>query len=99
MVQSCWSSCWGEVCSFTDATLPTCCQHLPHADTCPSLLLLYHHLLLLPQGKLPALPGERPTMSDWENHLTTIFPEVSRRVGVGGGELSGGGWQCLLLCT
>ena len=27
-------------------------------------------------GKLPALPGELPTMSDWEDHLTTIFPEV-----------------------
>jgi glutamate--cysteine ligase len=27
-------------------------------------------------GKLPALPGELPTISDWENHLTTIFPEV-----------------------
>jgi glutamate--cysteine ligase len=28
------------------------------------------------QGKLPELPGERPTMKDWEDHLTTIFPEV-----------------------
>ncbi len=27
-------------------------------------------------GKLAALPGERATMSDWANHLTTIFPEV-----------------------
>lgn len=27
-------------------------------------------------GKLPVLPGERPTLSDWENHLTTAFPEV-----------------------
>ena len=27
-------------------------------------------------GKLPALPGERATISDWANHLTTIFPEV-----------------------
>lgn len=27
-------------------------------------------------GKLPALPGERPTEKDWEDHLTTIFPEV-----------------------
>jgi gamma-glutamylcysteine synthetase len=27
-------------------------------------------------GKLPSLPGELPTFSDWENHLTTIFPEV-----------------------
>jgi glutamate--cysteine ligase len=28
------------------------------------------------KGKLPALPGELPTDKDWEDHLTTIFPEV-----------------------
>ena len=27
-------------------------------------------------GHLPALPGERPRMSDWEDHITTAFPEV-----------------------
>jgi glutamate--cysteine ligase len=27
-------------------------------------------------GRLAALPGERATLSDWANHLTTIFPEV-----------------------
>jgi glutamate--cysteine ligase len=27
-------------------------------------------------GKLPQLPGERAVMSDWANHLSTIFPEV-----------------------
>ncbi len=27
-------------------------------------------------GRLPALPGEKPTFSDWADHLTTIFPEV-----------------------
>jgi glutamate--cysteine ligase len=27
-------------------------------------------------GKLPGLPGEFPTSSDWADHLTTIFPEV-----------------------
>jgi len=27
-------------------------------------------------GKLPALPGERPTLSDWNDHLSTAFPEV-----------------------
>jgi glutamate--cysteine ligase len=27
-------------------------------------------------GKLPARPGELPTMEDWEDHLTTAFPEV-----------------------
>lgn len=28
------------------------------------------------EGKLPALPGEKPMMSDWMNHLTTLFPDV-----------------------
>jgi glutamate--cysteine ligase len=27
-------------------------------------------------GKLPALPGERPTIDDWSDHMTTLFPEV-----------------------
>ena len=27
-------------------------------------------------GKLPALPGERPRLSDWTDHLSTAFPEV-----------------------
>jgi glutamate--cysteine ligase len=27
-------------------------------------------------GKLAALPGERATISDWANHISTIFPEV-----------------------
>lgn len=28
------------------------------------------------QGKLPALPGELPSIKDWDDHLTTAFPEV-----------------------
>lgn len=27
-------------------------------------------------GELAGLPGVRPTMEDWTNHLTTLFPEV-----------------------
>ncbi|MEX0853614.1 MAG: glutamate--cysteine ligase [Bauldia sp.] len=27
-------------------------------------------------GRLGTLPGEHATMSDWNNHLTTLFPEV-----------------------
>ena len=27
-------------------------------------------------GKLPALPGELPTLSDWADHMTTVFPEA-----------------------
>jgi len=28
------------------------------------------------RGELPQLPGVRPTVKDWENHLSTLFPEV-----------------------
>ncbi len=28
------------------------------------------------EGRLAAAPGERATLADWENHLSTIFPEV-----------------------
>ena len=28
------------------------------------------------EGRLPAYPGHRPDMGDWEAHLTTVFPEV-----------------------
>jgi glutamate--cysteine ligase len=27
-------------------------------------------------GDLPGLPGERPSLKDWNDHLSTIFPEV-----------------------
>jgi glutamate--cysteine ligase len=27
-------------------------------------------------GKLPQLPGEKPTLTDWVDHLSTAFPEV-----------------------
>jgi glutamate--cysteine ligase len=27
-------------------------------------------------GRLPQLPGEKPTVADWEHHLSTAFPEV-----------------------
>ena len=28
------------------------------------------------EGRLPQLPGEYATLSDWANHLSTLFPEV-----------------------
>ncbi len=28
------------------------------------------------RGELPALPGQRPTLKDWRDHLNTLFPEV-----------------------
>lgn len=31
------------------------------------------------QGRLPQLPGERPVLKDWANHLSTIFHEARLR--------------------
>jgi len=28
------------------------------------------------EGRLPQLPGEKPTLTDWTDHLSTAFPEV-----------------------
>jgi glutamate--cysteine ligase len=28
------------------------------------------------KGELPALPGQKPTLSDWADHMTTVFPEA-----------------------
>ncbi|MET4700262.1 glutamate--cysteine ligase [Constrictibacter sp. MBR-5] len=28
------------------------------------------------EGRLPALPGEKPLITDWADHITTAFPEV-----------------------
>ena len=28
------------------------------------------------KGELPAIPGEKPTLSDWADHMTTVFPEA-----------------------
>ncbi len=46
-------------------------------------------------GTLPALPGEKPTLSDWADHLTTIFPEarIKRFMEMRGAD--GGPWRRL----
>ncbi len=43
------------------------------------------------EGRLPQLPGEQATMSDWANHLSTIFPEVrlKRFLEMRGGDVGG----------
>jgi glutamate--cysteine ligase len=44
-------------------------------------------------GKLPALPGEVPTLSDWADHLTTIFPEVRIKTFMEMRGADGGPWR------
>ncbi|CAK9276172.1 unnamed protein product [Sphagnum jensenii] len=46
-------------------------------------------------GKLPVLPGEFPTLNDWENHLTTIFPEVRLKRYLEMRGADGGPWRRL----
>jgi len=46
-------------------------------------------------GKLADLPGERPTMSDWANHLSTIFPEVRLKRYLEMRGADGGPWRRL----
>lgn len=46
-------------------------------------------------GKLPALPGELPTLTDWENHLTTLFPEVRLKRYIEMRGADGGPWHRL----
>jgi glutamate--cysteine ligase len=47
------------------------------------------------QGKLPALPGEVPTLSDWADHLTTIFPEARLKKFIEMRGADGGPWRRL----
>ncbi len=46
-------------------------------------------------GKLKGLPGERPVMSDWEDHLTTLFPEVRLKKFLEMRGADGGPWRRL----
>jgi glutamate--cysteine ligase len=46
-------------------------------------------------GKLPALPGEKPLLKDWETHLTTIFPEVRLKRFLEMRGADGGPWRRL----
>ncbi|HLS58607.1 MAG TPA: glutamate-cysteine ligase family protein, partial [Paracoccaceae bacterium] len=43
----------------------------------------------------PALPGEKPTLSDWADHLTTIFPEVRIKKFMEMRGADGGPWRRL----
>ncbi|MEQ8167160.1 MAG: glutamate-cysteine ligase family protein, partial [Alphaproteobacteria bacterium] len=47
------------------------------------------------KGRLPALPGELPTFSDWNDHLTTIFPEVRLKRYLEMRGADGGPWRRL----
>jgi glutamate--cysteine ligase len=46
-------------------------------------------------GKLADLPGERATVSDWANHLSTIFPEVRLKRYLEMRGADGGPWRRL----
>jgi glutamate--cysteine ligase len=47
------------------------------------------------KGELPALPGEVPTLSDFADHLTTIFPEARLKRFIEMRGADGGPWRRL----
>ncbi len=47
------------------------------------------------QGRLSCLPGERPGMSDFEDHMTTVFPEVRLKRFLEMRGADGGPWRRL----
>jgi len=46
-------------------------------------------------GRLPDRPGERPLLSDWNDHLTTLFPEVRLKRYLEMRGADGGPWKRL----
>ncbi len=46
-------------------------------------------------GKLEELPGERATLSDWANHISTVFPEVRLKRYLEMRGADGGPWRRL----
>ncbi|UIJ46466.1 glutamate--cysteine ligase [Sphingomonas cannabina] len=45
------------------------------------------------EGKLEVLPGERPTIEDWSDHLSTAFPEVRLKTFLEMRGADGGPWD------
>jgi glutamate--cysteine ligase len=46
-------------------------------------------------GRLPVLPGEIPTVTDWNDHITTAFPEVRLKSFLEMRGADGGPWRRL----
>ena len=44
-------------------------------------------------GKLSAMPGQHPTLDDWSDHLTTLFPEVRMKRFLEMRGADGGRWR------
>ena len=61
--------------SATPTTRSTCRCISSSAATATSTSPAARSAICWP-ARLPELPGERATVSDWANHLSTIFPEV-----------------------
>ena len=47
------------------------------------------------RGELSVLPGERPTMDDWNDHLSTAFPEVRLKTFLEMRGADGGPWDSI----
>lgn len=47
------------------------------------------------EGKLEQFPGEKPSLKDWENHLSTIFPEIRLKKFIEMRGADGGPWKII----
>lgn len=47
------------------------------------------------EGNLESFPGEKPTLKDWENHLSTIFPEIRLKKFIEMRGADGGPWKII----
>ena len=70
------------------------------SSICPCTSYTATATILMPQplrdfmkGELPALPGEKPRLKDWEDHMTTAFPEVRLKQYLEMRGADGGPWE------
>jgi glutamate--cysteine ligase len=47
------------------------------------------------KGDLPAYPGQKPTIGDWADHMTTVFPEVRLKTFLEMRGADGGPWRSI----
>ena len=74
---ACWTSC-SRTASASSATPTTrsTCRCISSSATAATSTPRAQSFRAFMDGELPELPGERPTLKDWADHLTTVFPEV-----------------------
>jgi len=73
MIPWAFEAAWG---SNAGSTTRSMCRCISSSAATPISTSRDRRSVISLTAKNPAFPGERPTLSDWANHLSTIFPEV-----------------------